>query len=153
MERKEQLIIEDAKIIFRNFGGRETQFNHEGDRNFCVVLEDEELINKLAADGWNVKIRQPKVEGDTPFNYMKVNVSYRVRPPKVYMVFERTNRKVLLNEETVGQLDYSDILGADLVINPRHWDSGNNSGISAYLSSAYIKVDEDPLAQKYSDFD
>lgn len=153
MEKKEPLVIENARIIFRNFSGRETQYNHEGDRNFCVVLEDEGLINQLTEEGWNVKIRQPKIEGDDPFNYMKVNVSYKVRPPKVYMVFERSNRKTLLSEDTVGQLDYADILGVDLVINPRYWTKGKDSGITAYLKAAYFIVDEDPLASKYGDFD
>lgn len=145
--------IENARLIFRNFSGRESKFNRPGDKNFCVVIEDEELVDQLTADGWNVKIRPPREEGDEALNYLKVNVSYRIRPPKVEMVLTNSNKIVPLNEETVGQLDYADILRADVVISPHEWEQGGRSGVSAYLKAIYITVDEDVFADKYSGFD
>ena len=60
-----QLMIENAKIIFRNFAGKEGMYNAEGDRNFCVLLEDD-LAEQLVKDGWNVKTLRAREEDDVP---------------------------------------------------------------------------------------
>ena len=55
-ERIPNLVIENCRITFKNFSGKETKFNPAGRRNFAVVL-DEDTAHKLSDDGWNVKIR------------------------------------------------------------------------------------------------
>jgi len=39
------VLIEDAKIVLRNFEGKEDKFNAKGTRSFCVLLDE-----KLATD-------------------------------------------------------------------------------------------------------
>ena len=43
-------MVEGARLVFRNFSGKEGQYNREGDRNFAVIL-DQETAERMAADG------------------------------------------------------------------------------------------------------
>ena len=55
--------IENAKIRFRNFSGKEGRFNPAGRRNFCVFLDDD-TANDLKDEGWNIKWLNPRAEDD-----------------------------------------------------------------------------------------
>ena len=57
---KDCIVIENARIIFRNFSGIETKFNRKGSRNFCVVIEDPKLADELTAIGWNIRTLKPR---------------------------------------------------------------------------------------------
>lgn len=41
------LQINDARIIYRNLRGEGSKFNREGDRNFAVVIPNQELADEL----------------------------------------------------------------------------------------------------------
>lgn len=140
------LEIEGAELIFKNFCGRPGKFTPEGQRSFAVVIPPEN-VDALVAQGWNVKPLKPLDEGDELRYILTVKVTYDVVVPQVFLISESGNTP--MTEETIGLLDSSDILAADLVINPYYWEMAGNSGLSAYLKKAYITIQEDSFARKY----
>lgn len=143
------LQIEDARIIYRNFAGVGDMYNREGDRHFTLVIPDEKIAQALTDDGWTVKIRAPKVDGEDPFMTMKVKVNFTDWGPHVYLVSGKNMHK--LDERTVGRLDKVAISSVDMDIRPYDWSRPDGrSGRTAYLKSIkVIQRTDDRFAEEY----
>ena len=144
------LQIDDARIIFRNFSGVGSKFNREGDRNFAVVIPNEELKDALVEEGWNVKIKAPREDGDMPFMFLPVKIKFNDRGPSVYLkTGDRVNK---LDEESIDCLDNIDILSVDLDIRPYDWEmSDGKCGRSAYLQSMEVTQEVDRFHMRFAE--
>ena len=144
--------IDDARIIYRNFAGAPSKFNREGDRNFAVVIDDQDIAEALTEKGWNVKIKPPREEGDEPFMFLPVKVKFNDRGPKVYLQNSLGGRnRVTLDEDTVGILDNVDITNVDLDIRPYDWDVQGKTGRTAYLQSICVTQEVDRFLDRYAE--
>ena len=145
----ETLLIKDARLIFRNFAGKQQQFNNPGDRNFAILL-DPDMAAGMAKDGWNVKHLKPREEGDEPQAYIQVKVEYeKGRPPRVVLVSSKGRNDLGASE--VELIDAVDIKKADVLIRAYNWQVNDNTGTKAYLKTAFITMNEDELELLYSD--
>ena len=152
---RSQLNIENAKIGFRNFEGREGLYNKQGDREFAVYLSEEDAI-ALEKEGWNIK--WPKIrpddndEEDTRSPFLKVSVGFDFCPATIYTVTNSANGEqniTLLRPEEAGMLDWAEIENVDLVIRPYEWTVSGKTGIKAYLKAGYFTLITDDFAKKY----
>lgn len=140
------LQIDDARIVYRNFSGTGSKFNREGDRNFAVVIPDQDMADELVNRGWNVKIKPPRDEDDAPFMFLPVKIKFNERGPKVYL--QSGEKTVELDEEGIDCLDDVDILGVDLDIRPYDWEVNGKQGRTAYLQSIRVVQEIDRFAAR-----
>lgn len=141
--------IDDAHIIYRNFAGVGGKYNREGDRNFAVIIPDQDAADALIKEGWNVKIKPPREDGDDPFMYLPVKVKFNDRGPNAYLV--TGNRMNRLDEDSIACLDDIDILSVDMDIRPYDWDVNGKSGRTAYLQSIKVIQRVDRFAEHFSE--
>lgn len=151
MERNNKLAIDNARIIFKNFTGKDDKFGREGDRSFSIVIEDDALAEQLANDGWNIKPLTPRDPDEKVNHFIKVKISFKVRPPKIWLL--TNHKRTLLDEDTIATLQYARIENADVVVSPWRWEVNGKTGIAAYLETLYAKIEDDPFADKYADYE
>lgn len=149
-KRLDNIVVENARLIFKNFAGEESKFNRAGNRNFCVIL-DGDSAEDLRQMGWNVKALRPREDEDEPTYYLQVTVAFGNFPPKVIMISGKT--KTALDEESISTLDYAEIANVDLIIRPYHWEVNGKEGIKAYLKTMYVTIEQDVFAGKYDCLD
>lgn len=143
-------LFDEARITFRNFEGKAGMYNAQGQRNFHIVLTPEQA-EALRSDGFNVKERPPREEGDLPFYHLKVNVKMDSNiPPKIFVVTSKGRRQ--LTEDMLQMLDWADFARIDLIFSryKRDWGDGRVT-ITAYLQTFFGFIREDELELRYAD--
>ena len=142
------IVIENARIGFKNFAGKEEKYNPAGRRNFCVFL-DTDLAVTLEEDGWNIRWLTARDEDEEDQAYMQVALSYEPYPPKIVLI--TSQRKTILDEDNVNMLDWADIQSVDLIMRPYNWEDSGKVGVKAYLKSMYVLLMEDEFEGKYDE--
>ena len=137
------LIIEDAKVIFPNFSGREGRYNREGNRCFSVIVPDANLALQLKDDGWNIKERIVNGEetGEYYINGVNINYDYYIKPVITYI---SNGNEIELTQEMMdagiaAQLDGRGAERFDISIRPRTWERSDGSvGVKGYVDEMRI---------------
>ncbi len=142
-------MVEDATLIFKNFSGKEGQYNREGDRNFAVIL-DPDTARQMLEDGWNVRSLAAREEGDEETPYIQVAVNFNNRPPRIVMI--TSTARTSLDEPSCEVLDWADIRVADLIARGYEWSVNGKTGVKAYLQSLFVTIEEDALERKYATY-
>lgn len=140
----------NVKWAFSHFDGREDTFNAPGEHNFQIILP-EELVPKLIEDGWNVREMAPYEEGDPPEFLLKVKISYKYEPPKIYLL--KGNRKFRADERDLADIRRDTCERIDVILTPSRWVVGGNSGITAYVKELYAQVKESRFSAMYADYE
>lgn len=152
MDADNRVLLENARLIWRNFAGEERLYNAEGNRNFTLILP-EDIGLKMMADGWNVKRLKPRADDEEGDLSLKVKVSYKGRSkPKASIVTLSKNARTPLDEDMIDLLDWAEFETADVILRPYDWEVNGKTGRTAYLSNIVGILREDELELKYAHF-
>ena len=147
-----KLQIDNCRIRFRNFEGRQTDINRLGDRNFVLVIPNMEIAEALMNDkneygvGWNVSIKE--VEDGDPYINLKVKVKFNEWGPKIFV---RTGKaRIRMTEENVKELDRMTISRIDMDIRPYDGETKLNGPFrAAYLGAMEVVQNVDRFTAPY----
>ena len=158
-EKPEEITIRGAagnQLIFRNFEGAAGKFNNAGDRNFCLIIDDE-LAGELQSKGWTIKHTKAKEDYDS-VAYIKIKVGFTLKdgtdnpyPPKIFKIDSSGMR--MLDKTNVKLLDGARISNADLVFSAYSYEDRTTGEIrySAYLRNLYATIEENDLERYYNE--
>jgi len=148
--------IKGNQIIFRNFEGQANKFNNAGDRNFCLIIDDE-LADELESKGFTIK----RTKGGDDYDsvpYIKIKVGFTLKsgednphPPRIFKIDSAGYR--MLDKNTVKVLDGCRFKNVDLEFRGNSYidrDTGEPK-YSAYLSSFYATLEESDLEREYNE--
>lgn len=145
-----KVLLDDCRIIYRNFEGRGDKFNHEGDRNFKVVVDDQEIADALVEHGCNLKIKEPSEPGEIPFMFFEVKISYKFYDPVVYLKSGKAMNS--LEEQELRQLDVVDIERVDMDIHfGKEWTQNGITARTAYLDKIVVVQEIDRFMERYAE--
>lgn len=149
-QQAKTILIDDVRVMFRNFSGKPGQFNAAGQRNFHILLP-QEAAQDLESQGFNVKYLKAREEGEVPQAHLKINVNLTSNiPPKIIVVNSKGRRQ--LTEDMMDMLDWAEFEKVDLIFAryQREWPDGRTT-VTAYLQTFFGFIREDELELRYND--
>ena len=159
-DKTENLVIENANLMFRNFRGIDRGYNPKHEKSFSLFIDSDRFnVDDMKKDGWNIKALKPR-EGyeDEPTNYhLPVTVRWDNFPPVIYLVTrvggtdeKPRYRRTRLDEETSFMIDTAEIANVNVEIgHGKTYDFNGKVGIKAYLKKMYIELVEDRFDAMY----
>ena len=121
----------------------------DGVETFTVADALQNNVNRYGV-GWNVRVKPPRNDGDSPFIYMNVKVNFNDRGPAVHLQTGRNRNR--LKEGNVSTLDNIDIARVDMDIAASDKEVNGTNYRTAYLRSMLVTQHIDRFAADY-DYD
>lgn len=137
----------------RNFSGAKRVVNGqvvnaEGMRNFLLMLDDDDVIESMVQDGWNVKYTKPRDPDEKPAAYISVDATFGKYPPEVWKKTPN-GKPVKLEEEDMAGLDDDKFIEAHVVVHPRRYEVQGRTGVKAYLRRLLVTVADDEFSDYF----
>lgn len=155
----DKLVLHDVELKKRNFRGEPMEMNERGDRTCLIVLKKHnarelgyesltEMYNELKADQWAVKRFNVTEDNQDPDCYIPVKaVYYETDRSMIFMKTERGN-STLLNEDSVGRIDRSEIDKVDVILKKHHYNSHGREGYNVRIKSMEVIIVEDEICSR-----
>lgn len=153
--RENEVVIENAILRYKNFSGirRPGSFDTAGDRNFTLIVNDENIAQKMTEMGYNMKYVLPEAASGTiitPYWKVKVHVRFASYPKDYYLYCNGVRTR--LTEETIGQLDGARLSNVDVAIGLGQVNTNGSATRASYLNRIDAVMPFDYLGQKYSGY-
>lgn len=140
--------IDGRDIMFRNFKGAGDKFNREGDRNFSLRIHDPATADALIREGWNVRVKPARDEDESDFMRLPIKIKFSDFGPKVYLW--SGERRVELDEESIGMLDQIEIESVNMDVRPYNWTVNGRDGRTAYLQVIEVFQRTNRFEERYN---
>jgi len=132
MARIFDLDLSGVRVVNRDFEGA---MYGPDQRQFKVIIEDQDLLQNLLKDGAPVWCPDKRDPDDMPVGYLTVKVSYRFGAPKIALVTHDGNAFVF-DEKNVHEIDKAWIKDVEMHIHGSTWERPNGQkGVSVYLDT------------------
>lgn len=148
----EKVEIENVNVkwTWSHFDGRDPM-SGDGNYNFTAILDREQAM-ALLEDGWPVKEHDPYEEGDDPEFTLKLNISWKIEAPRVFLI--KNDRKFRAEPDDLADIRRDSTEQIDVIFKPSFWTrEGGRSGVTAYVEEMYVKIRQSRFASKYDDFE
>ena len=146
----EVLTFEEVEVYTKNFDGN--KFGRGGqktvgfyiDPEIAAELEDRACPGLKWTERWD---NAPEDWVSRP--WLKASIGFSYRPPSIYQITTRGARR--LDEFTVDNLQRAKIDGPiDISVRVAPWERNGETGLKLWVTEAYIRIEETPLAEKYA---
>ncbi len=154
------IAVDNTRFIFAtNFAGDPKMDRYNDARPKAnIIIPSGEQAKDLIKAGVNVRQTRPRPDDDPeefqPEYFVTALLKYRNRngepvkyPPRVYLV-SNDAEPVLLDEESVSQIDQMRVRNVNVILNPYEYEAGKTS---LYIRVMYVEqdLDDDPYAHLY----
>lgn len=146
----EILTFEGVEVYTKNFDGN--KFGPGGTRSVGFFISEEAARELEERDMPGLKWTKPYDNAPEDWvsrPWLKASIGFGFRPPTIMQITSRGGRR--LDEHTIDLLQNAKIDGPiDISVRVAPWERNGDSGLKLWVTEAYIKIEETPLAAKYA---